>query len=307
MHLCYIDESGTPEIPGNSSHFILAGISIPIEKWKQCDYEIERIKAKYKLDGSEIHTAWLMRRYVEQSKILDFDNKDYRQRRQAITSYRNAEILRLQRVNKPPLLKQTKKNYKETDAYIHLTEVERHKFVYEIADLLSNWSFCRLFAECIDKVYYSSLENPRSISEQAFEQVVTRFEHYLQIISKEDQTYGLLIHDNNPTVAKRHTELMRQFHHSGTFWTSIKSIIETPLFVDSELTSMVQIADLCGYALRRYAENQENGLFDIIFRRADRKDGVVVGVRHFTDRTSCHCKICATHSRKSTSKQTFEK
>ena len=24
MYLCYIDESGTPELPGNSSHFVLA-------------------------------------------------------------------------------------------------------------------------------------------------------------------------------------------------------------------------------------------------------------------------------------------
>jgi hypothetical protein len=30
MYLCYIDESGTPQIPGNTSHFILAGLAIPI-------------------------------------------------------------------------------------------------------------------------------------------------------------------------------------------------------------------------------------------------------------------------------------
>ena len=30
MYLCYIDESGTSDIPGNTSHFILAGLSLPI-------------------------------------------------------------------------------------------------------------------------------------------------------------------------------------------------------------------------------------------------------------------------------------
>jgi len=34
MNLCYMDESGTPDIPGNSSHFILVGFSIPITYWK---------------------------------------------------------------------------------------------------------------------------------------------------------------------------------------------------------------------------------------------------------------------------------
>ncbi len=70
--------------------------------------------------------------------------------------------------------------------------------------------------------------------------------------------------------------------------------IRPHLFVDSELTSMVQIPDLCAYAIRRYLENNEEELFDLIMQRADRKDEVLVGVRHFTER-SCSCKICAKH------------
>ncbi len=107
---------------------------------------------------------------------------------------------------------------------------------------------------------------------------------------------GLLIHDNNETVAKKHTEVMKQFYKNGTLWTRIQRIIETPLFVDSQLTSMVQIADVCAYALRRYLENGEEELFDLVFQRADRKDGKVVGVRHFT-KAGCSCKICSVHRR----------
>ena len=29
MQLCYIDESGTPDVLGNTSHYVLAGISVP--------------------------------------------------------------------------------------------------------------------------------------------------------------------------------------------------------------------------------------------------------------------------------------
>lgn len=163
--------------------------------------------------------------------------------------------------------------------------------------MVSNWGFCRLFAECIDKVHFDPARANKSVDEQALEQIVSRFEHFLNIteaVNSTSKNYGLLIHDNNETVAHNHTKLMKYFHSEGTFWTRIERIIETPLFVDSELTSMVQIADLCSYSLRRFLENGETELFELIFSRADRKDGKVVGVRHFTD-SSCQCKICASH------------
>ena len=80
MFLCYIDESGTPDVPGNSSHFILAGLSIPIEKWKDCDNELSVIKKKYSLSDVEIHTAWILRSYLEQNKIHNFKSLDKDQR-----------------------------------------------------------------------------------------------------------------------------------------------------------------------------------------------------------------------------------
>jgi hypothetical protein len=58
---------------------------------------------------------------------------------------------------------------------------------------------------------------------------------------------------------------------------------------------MVQIADICSYSLRRYLENQEEDLFNLIFKRADTTiDGKKVGVRHFT-KPGCKCKICQEH------------
>ena len=80
----------------------------------------------------------------------------------------------------------------------------------------------------------------------------------------------------------------------GALWTTIERIIETPLFVDSSLASLVQVADLCAYALRRYLENQKVGLFKKILERADRNAGRVVGVRHFSPET-CDCEIYWNH------------
>ncbi len=291
MQLCYIDESGTPDVPGNTSHYVLAGLSIPDEYWKQHHTQLDSKKRDYGLENAEIHVAWMMRPYLEQQSIPSFESMSPEKRRSEVRKQRTAELLRLQKANKRGY-KQTRKNYQKTDAYVHLTLAQRRNAVTDIARLISEWGVVRLFAECVDKVHFDPSITNTTIHEQAFEQIVSRFERYLE---NRNAGYGLLVHDNNQTVAKRHTELMKTFLQKGTLWTKINHVIETPMFVDSQLTNMVQLADLCAYAIRRYLENSEDQLFDLVFQRADRSGVASVGVRHFT-RTDCACKICSSHS-----------
>ena len=297
MYLCYIDESGTPELPGNSSHFVLAGLALPIWHWKDADQQIGRVLDNYELSGSELHTAWMARRYLEQSRIPNFEQLPRSQRRAAMDRYRAGELLRLQRSHEPKRYRQLKKDYAHTAAYSHLTEHERRSAIQDVADVVGRWGFARLFAECINKLHFDPAKTGRSVEEQAFEQVVSRFEQYLQRADASQagqRCFGLLVHDNNQTVCKKHTDLMRSFHKTGTLWTDVERIIETPLFVDSQLTRLVQIADLCSYALRRYVEHNENDLLQRIFPRADRIKSNTVGVRHFTGK-GCRCVICENH------------
>ena len=113
MFLCYIDESGTAELPGNTSHYVLAGLSIPIVYWKSCESDIIAIKRRYELESAEIHTAWLLRSYPEQSKIKNFDALDTRQRRSEVEKARKQELLDLQRARKPKAYQQSKKNFRK--------------------------------------------------------------------------------------------------------------------------------------------------------------------------------------------------
>jgi len=297
MQLCYLDESGTPELPGNTSHYVLAGLAIPVWHWKTCDQDVAKIRAKFAVEG-ELHTAWIRRSLIEQRKIPGFEGLTFAQRKQAVEQWRRAELLRLQKLPKNIAYRQAKKTFRKTEAYVHLTWNEREALVLELAQCVAAWGFARLFAECVDKVKFIPTKAAPTPDEDALEQVVSRFEHYLGAISSsaEFRTHGLLIHDNNETVAKKHTDMMQRFHERGTLWTDITHIMETPLFVNSELTSMVQIADLCSYSLRRYLENGENTLFDLIFQRADRRDGRVVGVRHCTP-FGCKCSICVGRAR----------
>ena len=296
MYLCYIDESGTANIPGNTSHYILAGLAIPIWFWQNCEKDISLIKRRYELGNSEIHTGWILRSYSEQNKVSNFESLNYVQRRCEVEKLRKIEIFQLQKSQNKKLYQQTRKNFHRTNPYVHLTYKQRIALIDDLAQVISNWGFARLFAECVDKVHFNPSKTIQPLDEQAFEQLVSRFEHFLKSteIQQEGNRFGMLIHDNNETVAKRHTQLMKAFHQQGTFWTEIEHIIETPLFVSSELTSMIQIADLCAYILRRYLENGEEDLFNKVFKRADRKGNVAVGVRHFTG-SSCACHICTAH------------
>jgi len=60
---------------------------------------------------------------------------------------------------------------------------------------------------------------------------------------------------------------------------------------------MVQLADLCAYAVRRFFENNETDLLNRIFRRFDWHNGRLVGLRHYTGRASCACMVCKDHGR----------
>ena len=291
MYLCYIDESGTPNIPGNSPHFVLAGIALPIWHWQTADKQLSQLMKQYDLDGQELHAGWLLRHYHQQQQIKDFEKMTRDERGHAVRSLRAPKNLD----------RQARKNQKKQAPYMHLTPAERQNLIRDAADIVGEWGFARLFAECIDKSYFKSRYHPgpdSSVQYQAFEQVISRFEQFLEKAPEETDSrtrYGLIVHDNNQTIEKRTAEVMRRFHQEGTPWTDIKHIIETPLFVDSSLTSMVQMADLCAYALRRYLEKQETDLFRRIFPRAHRLGPYAVGVRHFTGR-SCRCEICLSHS-----------
>lgn len=294
LYLCYIDESGTSQIPGNTSHYVLCGVSLPVKYWKSTHKKIDQIKNKYRLKDCEIHTGWILRKYREQALIADFEQLNDSDRRTQVNALRHLNLVNLRRTKKSSTYTQAKKNYKHTDPYIHLTYDERLNFLREIADLVGNSRFIRIFAECIDKTHVASQAHHIPCDEQALEQIVSRFEHYMSNIANAKNTesiYGLLVHDNNQTVSEKHTKLMTKFHISGTIWTKINHVVETPFFVDSQLNSMVQIADLCAIALRRYFENGEEDLLNRIISRFDRKRGKIVGVRHFAN-MSCPCKIC---------------
>lgn len=298
MYVCYLDESGS-DIPGNgTSHFVYLGLAIPAESWKAKDQQVSDILRRYSLQGEEIHTGWVARRYVEQERIPDFEKLEHPARRAAVQAERATWLIKTAALGTREKLDNLKTNLRKTAPYVHLTKAERAQLLRDLADLVGGWHDARLFAEAQDKSCYTKAAPPESpLYELAFSQIVSRFQLFLTYKGLRDKAdlFGMMVHDNNPTISRRLTDLMRHFHKDGTKWRDIPKIIETPLFVDSGLTAMVQLADLCAYATRRFFENHETDLFDRIYRRFDRTNARVVGIRHYRHRATCACKVCKDH------------
>lgn len=191
-------------------------------------------------------------------------------------------------------VKSLARNYRKTDAYIHLTRTERVEAVRAVADTIRAWGDTTLFADAQRKSAHDPNAPEERVLDFAFEQVVTRYHH---LLARNGIEVGIIVQDQNDTAALRLTRLARRYHKGGTAYSTIDRIVETPLFVDSELTLMVQMADLCSYAVRRLFENGEEDLFDRIYPRFDRVGKWLVGLRHYTGSSKCDCRVCTDHGR----------
>jgi hypothetical protein len=292
MHLCYLDESGVPELNQGTTHFVLLGLSIEAGDWRNQDRAVSVVKRKFGLADAEIHTGWMTRRYLGQEKTPNFQTLDWPTRRAQVRAARDAQLIKEDALRGSVAARELRKSYRKTDAYVHLTLDQRRDCLRELADLIGGWGNSRLFAHSIDKTSFKVTPPAIPPREEAFTHVVSRFDRFLTDTG-DQQAIGLLAHDHDDTAADRITQLMRQFHATGTMWGNIKRIVETPFFVDSRLTVGVQLADLCAYATRRFCEKAETDLFDRIWPRFHRVGLRVVG--HYVGTRRCGCRICLEH------------
>jgi hypothetical protein len=292
MYILYLDESGVPEINAGTSHFILLGVAVRVDQWKTLDSNIEREKSAFNLADVELRAGWMARRYSEQESVANFEAMELAARRASVEQVINRRAGVLGVAGNQKKIKAYRLECRKISPYIHLTRSQRLACLQSVATELAGWPEVRIFADAINKSDFSP--GRYSPYEMAFEQVVSRFQTFLA----KKGSLGLIVSDNNETAAPRLTQLSRKFHKDGTLYKDIVNIVETPFFVDSSLTSLIQVADLCAYALRRRIENDEKALWDIVRPRVDRLENALVGVRHYTGRRPCNCDICTAHGRK---------
>lgn len=290
MYLLYLDESGVPERhPSQTSHYVLLGLAVYEGTWFALENRLTGVKERWArgpVRDFELHAAWLRRPYPEQTDVPNFDELGYEARYTAVAALR--EQAREEWSNVTGSQRQRERRYQRlTDPYAHLTFSEREEVIDQALDVVGTYRRgVTLFAEAIDK---SRLPPGTNAVDQAFTQVVTRFEKFLR--RRRDRQWGLLVMDHNQSTARRFTTMLHRFQRQGARWGDIDRVIEAPFFVDSGPNSGVQATDLCAFALRRYLENDERSRFEKIFDKFDRTTTGLHGIRHYTA-PGCPCLVC---------------
>ena len=108
MYFLYLDESGS-----NTSHFVLLGLAIPATSWFEKSAQITKIKSQFNLRGKEIHSGWMMRRYLEQERIQDFESRDFASRKSEFEIEHNKTLNRLALLGNRKKIKNAKKVLKK--------------------------------------------------------------------------------------------------------------------------------------------------------------------------------------------------
>jgi hypothetical protein len=144
--------------------------------------------------------------------------------------------------------------------------------------------------------------------ELAFEDLCKRFDFFLnRLRSQGEQQRGLLVLDRT-TRETSLQQLAREFRKVGTRWGALKYIADTPFFVDSRASRLVQIADHVAYAVFRRYNAGDAQYFDLIASRFDEADGVIHGLVHkHTDFRTCTCPACLSRRLSSRSPEASER
>ena len=132
----------------------------------------------------------------------------------------------------------------------------------------------RLFAAVLERGRFSG----QDVAQIAFEQVRSRFDQYLGRLHKKGDTQRGLIVFGKCATERRLQTLAREFKTSGHSFGVTRNFAEVPMFVDSEATRLIQLADLVAYAILRHFEHEDSKFFDIISHCFDADRGVVHGL-----------------------------
>lgn len=118
----------------------------------------------------------------------------------------------------------------------------------------------------------------KDVAEVAFEQLAARFDMFLSRLHREGNTQrGMIVFDKSATERRIQT-LAREFKQEGHSFGKLRNMAEVPVFVDSEASRLIQLADLVAYALFRYFEADDSSFYDLIAPYFDREGGVEHGL-----------------------------
>lgn len=127
-------------------------------------------------------------------------------------------------------------------------------------------------------VIKKAIASPQDPVELGFEQLSSRFDHFLMRLHKSgDSQRGLIIFDKS-TYETTIQNLATDFRTIGHTWGVLRNLAEVPLFLDSRASRLIQLADLVAYAAFRKYEKGDDQFFHIVKEKLDTEAKIVHGL-----------------------------
>lgn len=176
----------------------------------------------------------------------------------------------------------------------------RHPFLsklvdYELQELVDAYyeqlayHAMRIFAVVVDKRHLRDYMDQEKLHRKAYELLIERVEWFMK--KEHGRHKALMVVDDtsrqmNTSLAMKHSFFQREGTSSGS---RIGHIVELPMFVASELSNGVQLADLCAYNVYRAFMDEDltypffERMQDSLYRADDRDGPQVEGLKVFPD------------------------
>jgi hypothetical protein len=146
-------------------------------------------------------------------------------------------------------------------------------------------------------VALSKHDMPRAAPiQKTCEEMAGHFDAYLQSLEadEEEKQRGLMIFDKS-RHEKTVQALMTEYRTTGASFGRVRHLAEVPLFTDSKITRMLQLADFVAYAIYRRFESSDAQFFDMILPRFVESGGIIHGLVHLNaNKRECYCPACLT-------------
>lgn len=196
--------------------------------------------------------------------------------------------------------------YKGKGRFRKIPEDERTQILNDVYQVLAraNRQGVKLFAVAL---HLASLQEPEQPYERSFEELCQRVDLYSRRVYRQGTTTKtpadprqrwMVILDKSH-LDRKLTDLGLMYQAIGTRWGMFANSVEVPLFVDSSVSRLMQLADFVAYAVFQYYEHGQDGLLAQILDRFDQDSGRIHGLVHLIPGyRSCACPACT--SRRST-------
>jgi len=228
MHLCFVDESGSPPKPnkiGNRKYFVIAGLIMHEAQWHGVAAEVRklRLRADFQIKGE---IKW---------RYFGTENTD--------------------KDNSVSHLSQEKRDEFRKELFSIIT---RRKSITIIA--------CVADSEAAYKTAY--IKDQEDLYHFTYKPVSERFQYYLQDVSRTvgDKQLGIIVADHrgkaqDETFRKKHDDLVEA---PGPFSSKYENYVETVFLTPSHHSVGIQLADMVAGAIGRAFNTEENKFAEML-------------------------------------------